>query len=310
MPPPRIGSEQGQRLLPLLAAVALLLSLTGCALNTLTRRTAAFSLAATPVTVESTNAYQLVERTYRDAQIAHMVATYDESGFDTARIRPFLNPQGLQIRTDILNALRSYVELLAAISSSDDRLAPTMKSMGASLEDISASKLASAKLSADDATTATGAINALAHILIDQKRRRDLPGILHQMQQPIETLSTLLQQDIGDPDRGGLRNELHISYLDLIRQQKSFLSTNAATLSPSDKRREILILPELATSELAGDHALFETQKALAQLALAHTTLAATAAQKNAPAFELQLSQLSSIAQQLHSSYASLSVVP
>ena len=258
-------------------AVAILVVLSGCSLSPFARRTALFATAATSTTSESTNAYNLVERAYRRAQIARMMANYDESGFDTTKLQPFLSPKDLDARTDVLKALRSYAELLAAVSGDQSLKAvdASAKSLGTSLQGLSANTLLGAPMTSAEAGAVTTAFDALSRVLVEGERRRHLPAILHQMQQPIETICTLLQQDIGDPARSGLRNQLHISYLDLLREQKLYIAVNKGTLTPSEKRTELLVLPALAASELDGDRALAATQKALAQLARTHTALAA-----------------------------------
>lgn len=297
--------------LPLPAALCLAtlcLALCGCALSPLARRTSTFATAAVAATSHSELAYQLVEQTYRDAQIARLVANYDDAGFDTAKLQLFLSPPDLKIRIDLLDGLRSYAELLAAVSG-DQPLTDvdaSAKSLGASLQSLSANDLVKARFTSSDANLATAAIGALGRALIEHTRRRELPGILRQMQQPVETICTLLQQDIGAPAQSGLRNELHISYLDLLREQKNYIADNEGKLTPSERREEIRLLPRLATSELNADRALAATQKALAQLARTHTALAATAGQKDAPAFHLQMAQLAASAQQLQSFYTPL----
>ncbi len=237
-----------------------------------------------------------------------MVATYETSGFDTSKLKPFLPEQDRKVRTHVIEGLESYAELLAAISGDQPltQVDASAKAMGASLQGLSAIDLGNAKLTATNANLATTAIDALGRALVEQKRRRDLPGILHQMQEPIETICKLLEQDIGDPAGSGLRNELHISYLDLIREEKNYLADNGGKLLPAERREEIRSLGRLAASEAQGDHALAETQSTLARLARAHTALAETAGQKSSPVFQVQMEQLAESVQQLKSFYDTL----
>ena len=291
-----------------LTAAVLCLSLAGCSLSPLARRTSQFASAATVTAAETGNAYQLVENTYREAQIARQVATYDESGFDITRVKTFLSPHDLEVRKQILDGLEDYAELLAAVSGDQPltEVDTSSKALGASLQTLSANDLLGAKLTTTDANVAATAIDALGRALVERKRRRELPGILEQMRQPVETICTLLQEDIGDPARGGLRNELHVNYLDLMREQKNYIAENEKKLSPAEKREEIRALPKLARAEVAGDRALAATQRALRQLARTHTALGVTAAQKDSPAFHLQMAELTASAQQLKDFYSSL----
>ncbi len=284
------------------------LGLLACSLSPLARRTSSFANAATITATSTGDAYQLVEQTFRDAQIARLVANYDTSGFDAAKLHPFLPDADLQVRSKLLKGLRSYAELLATISG-DQPLADVdagAKSLGDSLRSLSTNDLVAAHFTPQNANLGATAITALGRVLVESKRRRELPSILHDMREPIETICDLLAQDIGDPARSGLRNELHISYLDLLREQKNYIADNTSKLLPSERRDEIRLLPRLAGYESGADRALAGTQRALAQLALTHTTLAATASQKSSPAFDLQMQQLAATALQLQSSFASL----
>ena len=309
MPPVLIGARPPRAAAPKLCAAILSLALAGCSLSPLARRTSEFATAATLTTAETGNAYQLVEKTYMEAQIARQIANYDESGFDITKVKTFLSDHDLEVRKKILDGLQDYAELLAAVSG-DQPIADidtSSKALAASLQALSSSDLVGAKLTTTDANIAAIAIDTLGRALVERKRRRELPGILQKMNEPIETICALLEEDIGEPARGGLRNELHINYIDLLREQKNYIAENENKLSPAEKREEIRALPKLAHSEIEGDRALAATQRALRQLARTHTALGVTAAQKDSPVFHLQMAELTASAEQLKSFYASLS---
>ncbi len=307
----RGGTPRQQRTprlhLPALAVFALALS--SCSHSPLVLRTSAFATAATDTANNTEDAYELVEASFRDAQTASMIAHFDTSGFDPSQIQPFLPEADRKVRSDVINGLRTYAELLASVSGDQPSkdIDASAKTVATSLQSISSDNLVKAHFTAADANLAATAIDALGHELLERKRRSELPAVLRQMQQPIETICTLLAADIGDPAHSGLRNELHNNYLDLLRDQKNFIADNAAKLSPSEKRNELRVLPKLADAEADADHALASTEKTLLELARTHTALAATAAQKDAPALRLQLQQLDAQARQLTGFYSSLS---
>ena len=297
-----------KRLLHLSALAVLASSLLGCRHSPLAARTSAFATAAATTAKNTDDAYDLVEQSFREAQIARIVAHYDEAGFSPDKLTPFLPETDRKVRAKVIDGLHSYAELLAAISG-DQPLTDVdtgAKAMGASLKDLSANDLVSAHFTSTEASLAATAIDALGHTLIERKRRRELPSILHDMQQPIENICNLLASDIGDPEQSGLRNQLHNNYLNLIREQENYIRDNAAQLAPSEKRDAIRVLPALATSAADGDRALAATKKALLELARTHTLLAATASQKDAPAFRLQLQELRESAERLKNFYSSL----
>lgn len=313
------GSREAQhrkswfgRLAGPLAAAAATVVLAGCAHQPLMARTSAFAAAATVTAKSTDDGYALVEQSFRDAQLARMVAHFDDAGFDPSTIKPFLPATDRQVRSEVVDALRSYAEHLSAVSGQDSlkEVDAGAKAVGGSLEQISANTLVSAHFTATEANLAAVAIDALGRELVERRRRRDLPGILKQMEQPIDTICSLLAKDLGDPERSGLRNQLHNDYLDLLREQKNYIVDNSDKLSPAEKREAVLALPKLANDGDDADRALAATQGALLELAKTHAALAATAGQKDAPGFQLQLEQLEASAQRLTNFYSSISKHP
>ena len=283
--------------------------LSGCAHSPLASRTAAFSAAATAATQQTQDAYTLVERTYYDAQVARMVRRYDTAGFDEETIRPFLPERDREVRTRVLRGLLAYAQLLAEVSGDQplDEVDTASAQLANALGSLSANELAGAHLASADTNAAATAIDALGHALVERKRRRELPGILRNMQKPIATICTMLQADIGDRVTSpGLRNQLRANYNDLLREQKNLIADGRTTM-PADERREaIRVLPNLVRASRDGDAALMQTYAALGELAGAHTALAETAGQKDAPSFRIALSRLLDSASQLQSFYRSL----
>ena len=291
-----------------LIACSLLAASLGCSLSPLAKRTAAFSVAATTATQQTENAYELVERTYEQAQVARLVRRYDAAGFDPATITPFLPEHDREVRVHVLKGLLAYAQLLADVSG--DRPLHEMDTattaLAASLKDLPAAQLSAAHLNTTDINIAATAIDELGRVLIERKRRRELPGILHRMQQPIETICTLLRADLGTGRGPGLRNQLATNYDDLIREQQNYITDNGHTMPPAERRAEIRALPALVLEQKEGEAALSATGEALGDLARAHTALAETAGKKDAPSFHAALARLRESAEQLQSFYRAL----
>jgi len=287
--------------------------LNGCALSPLAARTAAFSTAATATVNQTTSAYQLVNQTYFDTQVARMIANYNRNGFDPAKIKPFLPPADLAVRTQVLQGLQQYATLLAEVSGNQPitDLETQAKAAGTSLKTLqtdsfSSFKMNGAGLNDQQRNLAVTAVTALGSILIEHERSRALPGILDKMNEPIQKICAILESDIGTVDKPGLAAELHENYDEQIASQQKFITDNAATLTPEEKRTEIAALPKLVQAQQQGDQALAATVKALQSLAAAHAALAGTKTQKDAPAFKLELTQMTQDAQMLNSFYTSL----
>lgn len=280
----------------------------GCSVSPLTKRAVTFSTAATAAATDTANAYQMVEDTYYQAQVASLVVSFDENGFDPNSIKAFMPEKDMEARTEVIEGLHEYAELLAEVSGDAPvtALNTQTQALGTALQNFSTDNLKSWAPPAADVNLAVTALNGLGRILIERKRSRALPGILDQMKKPIEDICALLQEDIGDPQKSGLRNQLKNSYAELIRKQQQYIHKNEASMSAADKRAEIEKLPKLAASQAQSDRVLAKTQRELADMAKAHTALAETAHQKESPTFRVLVAQLARDGEQLNDVYRSL----
>ena len=283
----------------------LLLTLSGCMISPLASRTAAFSAAATATVAQTTNAYQLVNQAYYDAQLATLVANYDTTTFDPSQIKPYLPEKDLAVRTQVLNGLTQYATLLAEVSGNQPvtDLETQVKAAGNSLVKLQQDDFKAFKISTTEQNLAVTAITALGDILIERDRARSLPGILDKMDKPIHDICAILQSDIGTVDKPGLAHALHLEYDNQIADEQRFIQKNGASMTPEQKRTEIETLPKLVLAQQQADRTLAATAKSLASLADAHTALTATKTQKDAPAFKVKLAELLQDAQTINGFY-------
>ena len=290
-----------------------LASLTGCSISPMSKRTAAFSTAAVATTQKTTKAYQVVEQSYHDSQIASLVDAYDQAGFHPEQIQPFVSAEDMKVRTRVLEGLTKYAETLAEISSDQPlkSLDVQAAAFGKSLQTLSRNDeikplAKSAHISDTELNAVTTAVDALGRALIENRRRKDLPEVLRQMKQPVNQICELLEKDIGDPEKSGLRNELKNNYQTLIRKQEQFIHHNERQMSAQEKRQEIQRLPQLVSEAKAADESLAATQQALAQLAKTHTALVESGNAKDSPGFRALLAELIEYGQQLADFYQKL----
>jgi len=291
------------------ALSGLVIAICGCALSPLANRTAAFSTAATATVTQTTNAYQLVNQTYTDAQIATLVATYDRTPFDAAKIKNYLPEKDLEVRTKVLDGLKQYATLLTEVSGNQPitDLETQTRAAGDALVKLQQDDFKGFKIDSTEKDLAVTAVAAIGGVLIEHERARALPGILDRMNKPIQDICRILEDDIGTVGKAGLASELHLDYDTQIADQQRFIRDNGASMSVDQRRVEIEKLPALVLAQRKSDEALAATSKSLAALAAAHASLAATKNQKDAPAFKLELSELVQDAQTIGSFYNSLS---
>ncbi len=284
--------------------------LAGCTLSPLSQRATTFSTAACATILQVRNGYQVVEQSYYDAQAAHLAITFDKQGFDASQIQPFMRPADMKVRNELLAGLQQYATLLAEVSGDDPIAAVDTQSeaLGTQLQALStdASLKALTQNTSMDAGLVATAVDALGRALIERKRAKELPTVLEKMQKPIDQICQLLQEDIGDPEKSGLRNQLSNDYDELIKFQTTFIFQNEGKMTAGEKRDQIAMLPKLVTDARQADAALEQTKDALRQLAAAHDALVQTRNSKEAPAFRSLVSQLFTQSQQLNSVYAAV----
>lgn len=291
------------------SALSLLLLLTGCSLSPLSERATAFSTAATAATLKVNDAYQLVEQSYTDAQMADLVNHFDTKGFNPSQIRSFMPNDAMHARTQMIAGLQQYATLLAEVGGNQpvDAVDQQSEALGKSLQALSASTglSAVAKSANTEIGLAATAVDALGRVLIERKTAKELPNILTQMQKPVDQICQLLEDDIGTPEGGGLRNQLKIDYDSIIAEQRTYIYANEAKMAPDERRSEIEKLPQLVRTELQDDATLAQTASALKALAATNDALVTTKNSKQAPAFRALLSQLVTEGQQIGSFYNS-----
>jgi hypothetical protein len=289
------------------AALSLLLLVSGCSISPLSQRATAFSTAAMAVTLKAQNADELVEQSYTDAQMANLVNNFDTKGFNTSQIQSFMPTAAMQARTQMIAGLQQYATLLAEVSGNQSVTALDTQSeaVGKSLQGLSTSAGLSgvAKNAKSDIGLASSAVDALGRMLIEHKTAKELPGILTQMQKPVDDICQLLEDDIGTREGGGLRNQLENDYDSLIAEQRTYIYANEAKMTPDEKRTEIKLLPQLVTTEQQDDATLAQTQAALKAVAATNDALATTKNSKQAPAFRALLVEIVAEGQQIGSVY-------
>jgi hypothetical protein len=292
------------------AAFPLLLLLSGCSVSPLSQRVTAFSTAATAATLKVQNAYQLVEQSYTDSQMASLVNNFDAKGFNPSQIQSFMPSAAMEARKQMIAGLQQYATLLSEVSGNQPVTALDTQSaaVGKSLQSLNGSTgLNSVAKNADtDVGVASTAVDALGRMLIEHKTAKELPGILTQMQKPVNQICQLLEDDIGTPEGGGLRNQLKIDYDSLIAEQRTYIYANEAKMTPDEKRTEIQKLPQFVIAKQQNDATLAQTQSALKALAATNDALVTTRSSKQAPAFRALLTELVAEGQQIGSVYETM----
>jgi hypothetical protein len=291
-------------------------SLSGCSLmfSPLAKRSAAFGNAASAVLRDSSNAYDTVERTTYNASVSSLVLDFDKSGFDRNKIKSFLPAKDLEVRQNLLRGLQAYSDNLAEVAG--DKSFTSLDKQSTTLSAALVSLAANGELqklipgaSADESKGLATAIDTLARVLIERKRRKELPGIISKMQPVLEQICDLLDKDLGNKPTNrtggsGLRDQLWNMYDQLIDNQVDYIAKNGSRLSPAEKATEISKLPQLVAEQQSADAALAHTQLALRDLVKTHRALLMS---EGNGAFQDRFNELVEDGQQIGAFYSGLS---
>jgi hypothetical protein len=294
-----------------LLSIILVAASAGCISPAVHKQVPAFANAVTLATENTKSAFDVVEQEFETAQTARIVVDYDQKGFKADMVRPFLRPDDLQVRLDLLNALQEYASKLSDVSSDKqlDQFDEKTRAFGSSLQDLSKTD-AFSRFAKNDPNIAASAVNALGHWFIEDKRQKQLPKIIGEMQEPVKKTAELLQADIGKaPDQeghggSGLRDELWDAYSNAILQQDTFIKKYGQQLGPLDKAEAVRTLPRLVRQRELADKTLQQTQSTLAKLVDAHTALLKAVQSKGD--IQAELSVLISEGQRIKAFYDSL----
>src|SRR6266849_6844211 len=171
----------------------------GCISPAVHKNVPAFANAVTLATENTKSAFDAVEQQYEDVQAERIVVNYDKQSFNPKMVRQFLEPEDLQVRLALLDALQQYASTLSDVSGDKqlDQFDDKTRAFGSSLQALTSTaafqKLVSS--SAVDVNIATTAVNALGRWFIERKRQQRLPQLIGEMQEPVRKTAELLQAE-------------------------------------------------------------------------------------------------------------------
>ena len=295
-------------------ALSLLVLAAGCISPALHKNVPDFANAVTLATENTKSAFDAVEQQYENVEAERIVVNYDKQGFNPNMVKRFLDPEDLELRLALLDALQRYASTLSDVSGDKqlDQFDDKTRALGSSLQALTGTAAFQKMVtsSAVEANIATAAVNALGRWFIERKRQQKLPQLIGEMQEPVRKTAELLQADIGSaPDEHGhggrgLRDQLWNEYTEAMLQQAAFVDQNKARMDPTSKAEAIKNLPQLVRQRSLADQALKQTQATLSKLVDAHSALLRAVSSKTD--VQAEFSALISEGQRIKSFYDSL----
>lgn len=289
-------------------------ALTGCSLGPLAKHTAAFSTATTTLVDRSNSAYRAAETLHDDAEGYQAVAHFDRNPpYDPYKdTKPLITEDGLAVRAAVLDGIKTYAQRLAELANGvkSDQLDAAAAGVGSRLQTLSsslstqiaASTGATNKLTMTDTESkaVSTAADALGRFLIARKLKHELMPVIRENRDNITALCVLLQKDVEV-----LRNQSGLDYEIMVQDQDSFIR-HSTSLSPLDRRAEILKLPRLVASQRATDAILAQLGKLIVAYNLTYQALAAEAQGNNPVSLQARIAELTALAQDLATFYSNL----
>ena len=270
------------RLINSLVFAILISNICGCVSPDASKQIKSFSEATILTADNTTQAFKLVEDTYYNEQVSRLIFNSGDQkrleAFHLDSLHPFIDTNALQVRLDILEALKTYAANLSALmgNSSLTNLDQDTAQLGKVLITIDTNLVSDLKLHKEVFTTGeiqifTAAINAMGHWLISYKQEKDAKTAIASMQQPVADICSLFQKDFPIL-RDQLTNNLFLTF----SQDRAYLIDHNAQFdnAPEQKRAAVGELAALA-QDYNADLLIFDSMpSATAKLAAAQLSLA------------------------------------
>ena len=286
----------------------------GCRLG-VENSTLALEAATAPVVDQAAAAY-------RDANALHnlrvdydAVAEFDapETVYNPRNTEVLLTDQDIEARLAVLAGFQVYVKTLCAIVSGTNpkelgtasvsvggKLTTLVNTLAPTIEKAAGAGSSDGVISTENQNAITTGLVALGKFLINRKVKSELPAKIAAMDPHVHALATLLESDIDVLKAVEQRDYDRIINLQTLSIRKD---TN---LAASERRAEIIKLPEIVRQQRAAKEKLITLRAAIALLAQTHQKLAAEAQGKNSESFKEKLEDLATAANELGTFYASL----
>jgi hypothetical protein len=266
----------------LLCLLVIVLCLSSCASQNPAEQISKFSQAATAVTSQTRNSYQAVQDEYLKAQTYRLIANYDTKGFNPALLKPFLPPEVLQVRIDVLQGLGAYAQGLASLASDDQitQFDSETKKLGQQLVSLDKEKpIEGTGVTASEMAAFATAVDAIGRMFIEYKREVALKKVISDHNDDIQKICQLFSTEIGGSTASngvppkGLRNQLWNEYTQVMTDDDLFIQKNKLRMTATEKFNAISQLASVVQEQAAADAMLIATSRALDQLAKTHSSL-------------------------------------
>jgi hypothetical protein len=251
----------------------------GCASYDIAKPVKSFSDATVATAGTTRQAFETTDETFIRRTVEETIAAYPANhsvltNLTFKNLNPYLPPEHLQARLDVLAALQTYAEKLAALAGNEqtDQFDKQAQALGEKLKginkDVVKTKLLSTSANENEINILTTAIREMGMWLINRERRKAIKNSVTEMQPHVEAIASYLHDDFQDLARQA-DNDYHQIVNSLVQPIKDGTISDPAA---RDQR-----LRQIATTILEGKKAIAAANSlssAAIHLAQAHKLLA------------------------------------
>lgn len=292
--------------------LSVMLFASGCTTLRAGKHPATFATAANLVVQNATDAYKAANDLHEREEVSAGVLLVEAGKtWEFNDIKPFISPEGMKTRAQILDGLKLYAQSIAddaagvdstALTSAAKSTAGDMQSFGATIDTEAGGGKTGLSISKEAANGVATALLELGKSLVAKKVNEALPGITTSMDPHIAALCDLLTSDINI-----LRRQARVDYGNLARQEWTFITLYKEKMSPVELHDEVEKLPTFHDDAQSTDAKLADLEAAIGKLKAAHHDLMNAANGKDAETLKAKIADFEAAGSNLGNFYQSLS---
>jgi hypothetical protein len=217
---------------------ATLFLITGCASYDIAKPVKSFSDATSAATETTRQAFQSTDQTFLRRRVEEVIAAYPSnhailSELSFKNLNPYLPPDQLQARLDVLAGLQTYAEKLAALAGNEqlDAFDQQAAALGENLskfnDDLVKTKLLPKGASETEIKILSTSIREMGDWLIKSERRQAVKKAVTDMDPNVQKIAGFLKSDLNDLARQA-DNDYHQIVASLMLPIKEGITSDSA----------------------------------------------------------------------------------
>ncbi len=233
-----------------------------------------FSTNAAPIINNTEKDYNNVSKIHILQEEVVLISNYDKNGYRPGQISNLIDDKDFQIRKNAIDLIRSYIDLIGALSSksSNQKIDETSQKLKNSLalnnQAVSnfENTYRQGNIFSQNLIRSFTGIDFLVKITINHTVYKRLPKIIKQADPSIQKICSLLIEDLNN-----LEVQQDNDYLTMLMEQKQFIDSHQ--FGPVEKQTQLFKLYQIEKDQKQAHDELENDKIALTNLAKTHHEL-------------------------------------